>query len=103
MIFEMSETQLRDFLQFGEGQLHAPPFPWKAERWARRVDYYKNFDLGIYRDRYERKLVPGTSRGCVRWLEDEPEMLESMERLKRLEEKYGDDVEAIGREFNLGH
>jgi hypothetical protein len=98
MIFEMSENQLRGLLHFGAGTVEQdapPPFPWRTEEWARRVDPYENLNLGIYRDRYERRISVPLGWRCVRRLEDDPEMQDIMERLNRSSEIHGHNINLI--------
>lgn len=78
MIAELSDSQLKDFLSFGLGEFGGtePPFPWKGEKWARRVDPYESFNLNIFRDRHERR-PPGPRRRCVFRGEDFPELAET--------------------------
>jgi hypothetical protein len=85
MIAQLSDAQLRAFLDFGLGKAEGEksPFPWQGERWARRVDQYDNFRLNIFRDQYERKRIPRPRRSVVR-MEDYPDIEESMEGFSRV-------------------
>jgi len=84
-IFQLSDVQLQAFAEFGaQTSKHttpdsSPPFPFKTERWARRVHEVESMSLHIYRDTYERKPKIETSdrAQCLRVrLEDEPHLLD---------------------------
>lgn len=84
-IFQLSDAQLQAFTEFGSQDAKfttpgsSPPFPFKTERWTRRVHEDESMSLHIYRDTHERKPKTNTSdrKLCPRVrLEDEAHLLD---------------------------
>jgi hypothetical protein len=91
-IFQLSDDQLEAFAKLEskgnaitEPDSSPAPFPFRAERYARRVGEEDSMFLHIYRDKYERKPKINTS-GRVQHprvrLEDEPVLLDVLDILK---------------------
>ncbi|WEW60914.1 hypothetical protein PRK78_006402 [Emydomyces testavorans] len=91
-IFQLSDHQIAHFTRFALSEHQPPPTRrsydtrFRAEKYARRVDPYDAMALHIYRDRYERKIPEVRPHSCVRWLEDDPLLLD---QYKLLIERHG--------------
>lgn len=108
IIFQMSEGQLCDFVNFATAdrtQSALWPFPFRADKHARRLEPQTSMDKGIdvFRQRYERRRPPDPVRHqCVSRTANHPEWEGVVRAMSDARVRGGDIVKAskkFHREF----
>ncbi|PGH00929.1 hypothetical protein AJ80_09091 [Polytolypa hystricis UAMH7299] len=87
-IFQLSDQQIEQFPSFATSQ-HQSDYSrsfdtrFRAENDARRVDPFDSLAWGMYRDEYERKPPDPRQRRCVFYAEDDPQLIDQIQKLAR--------------------
>lgn len=94
-IFKLSEAQLEQFIDFALNNRAQPsndapcPLPFRAEKYAQRIEQTESMGLHIFRNKYERRPRRFTSDGIrtnyrsMRRLDDFPELVDFLEKRNR--------------------